>query len=425
MSDTVIQIENVSKLYHIGERKPYKTLRESLMKALTSPSRLARQATKPPLIPPGEREIWALRDVSFQVKQGEVVGIIGRNGAGKSTLLKVLSRITEPTAGRIVIRGRVGSLLEVGTGFHPELSGRENIFLNGTILGMRRAEIVKKFDEIVAFAEIGTFIDTPVKHFSSGMYMRLAFAVAAHLQPEILIVDEVLAVGDVQFQQKCLGKMTEVAKQGRTVLFVSHNMGAVMRLCRHAVMLESGTLKRIGEVSEVVREYLSQHSENGAEIDLRRFPGRSGTGELRFESARLLSATGSPIAEFSIGDDIQVEFVVRKHRTVGSLTFAVELATSDGLPLANMVDFDSGFAVPQFAERAVIRVRLRDVRFYPGSYQLGLFVGSMAGRDTYDHVQSCLKFEMIGGGHLTSRTLPRGAGLLFLTPRWESSCVES
>src|SRR5215831_9887387 len=210
MSQTAIRVEKVSKLYHIGERRSYKTARESLMSVLGAPTRLAKRATAKATA--DDTQLWALRDVSFEVKQGEAVGIIGRNGAGKSTLLKVLSRITEPTAGRITIRGRVGSLLEVGTGFHPELTGRENIFLNGAILGMRRKEIVQKFDEIVAFAEIDRFIDTPVKHYSSGMYMRLAFAVAAHLQPEILIVDEVLAVGDAQFQKKCLGKMSEVAE---------------------------------------------------------------------------------------------------------------------------------------------------------------------------------------------------------------------
>lgn len=245
MSDTAIEVQNLSKLYHIGERKPYKTLRESLMKVFSGP----KQAD--------ENELWALRDVSFDVKRGEVIGIIGRNGAGKSTLLKVLSRISGPTRGRITVRGRVGSLLEVGTGFHPELTGRENIFLNGAILGMRRWEIVRKFDEIVAFAEIDRFIDTPVKYYSSGMYMRLAFAVAAHLEPEILIVDEVLAVGDAEFQKKCMGKMGEVAKSGRTVLFVSHNMNAIERLCTRAMLLNHGEVRAIrNDVRSVIKDHL-------------------------------------------------------------------------------------------------------------------------------------------------------------------------
>src|SRR6266581_5828920 len=258
MSETAIQVENVSKLYHIGKRTPYKTVRESLMNVLSAPSRLSRRLRKTKTCRADETELWALRDVSFEVKQGEVVGLIGRNGAGKSTLLKVLSRITEPTAGRITIRGRVGSLLEVGTGFHPELTGRENILLNGAILGMRRAEITRKFDQIVAFAEIDKFIDTPVKHYSSGMYTRLAFAVAAHLEPEILIVDEVLAVGDAQFQKKCLGKMGDVAHEGRTVLFVSHNMTSVLNLCTRCVFMEKGSVSQTGTTEAVVSAYLNQ-----------------------------------------------------------------------------------------------------------------------------------------------------------------------
>jgi lipopolysaccharide transport system ATP-binding protein len=413
MTETAVRIENVSKLYQIGAKKSYKTARESLMNVLQLRFASRTSTTR--------SELWALRDVSFEVKQGEVVGILGRNGAGKSTLLKVLSRITEPTAGRIAIRGRVGTLLEVGTGFHPELSGRENIFLNGTILGMRRAEIIRKFDEIVSFAEIDNFIDTPVKHYSSGMYMRLAFSVAAHLQPDILIVDEVLAVGDAQFQKKCLGKMSEVAEQGRTVLFVTHNMGAVMQMCQNAVMLENGRVKMIGRANNVVKYYLAQHTENSGYVDLLKFPGRAGSGALRFESARLLNSDGACVTEFCIGDEIQIEFVVRKHRAVGGVTFAVELATSDGLRLANMIDVDSGFSLARLTDKAVIRVRLKDVRFYPGSYHVGLFVGSPGGRDTYDHVPDCLTYEIVGGGRLTARSLPRSAGLLFLTPRWEAT----
>jgi lipopolysaccharide transport system ATP-binding protein len=233
MNDTAIQVEALGKRYRIGRVRFTNTLRDAITHAIAVPFRRLRG----PLTSPGDDTFWALKDVSFEVKRGEVVGVIGRNGAGKSTLLKILSRITEPTEGEARIFGRVGSLLEIGTGFHPELTGRENIFLNGAILGMKRGEILSKFDEIVAFSEIEKFIDTPVKHYSSGMYVRLAFGVAAHLEPEILVVDEVLAVGDAEFQKKCLGKMRQVGNEMRTVLFVSHNMAAVQTLCDRVVML--------------------------------------------------------------------------------------------------------------------------------------------------------------------------------------------
>ena len=249
----IIRVENLSKQYRLGAaRQPYSTLRESLTNAVRAPLKSFRSNNDAE-----KNRFWALRDINFEVNPGEVVGIIGRNGAGKSTLLKILSRITEPTVGKIELYGRVGSLLEVGTGFHPELTGRENIFLNGAILGMKREEIAKKFDEIVDFAEIEKFLDTPVKHYSSGMYTRLAFAVAANLEPEILIVDEVLAVGDAEFQKKCLGKMKSVSeKDGRTVLFVSHNMNAVQSLCSRAIFLNKGIVAQIGDVHEVVNNYL-------------------------------------------------------------------------------------------------------------------------------------------------------------------------
>lgn len=265
MSDTVIRVENLGKKYIIGHQKQerYTALRDVIANGAKS---LGRQLLTPftKSIPdPAVEEFWALKDVSFEVKQGDRIGIIGRNGAGKSTLLKILSRITEPTTGRITIKGRVASLLEVGTGFHPELTGRENIYLNGAILGMSRAEIKRKFDEIVAFAEVEKFLDTPVKRYSSGMYVRLAFAVAAHLEPEILVVDEVLAVGDAQFQKKCLGKMGDVAKEGRTVLFVSHNMGAITNLCESSIFLDSGQIIFTGSASEVVSKYLDYVTERG------------------------------------------------------------------------------------------------------------------------------------------------------------------
>ena len=249
-----IRAENLSKSYRIGEIQPrYKTIRDSLSALIAAPVRRFTRRGRA-----ADTTMWALRDVSFDVRQGEVVGVIGRNGAGKSTLLKVLSRITPPTRGIAEIHGRVGSLLEVGTGFHPELTGRENVFLNGAILGMHRAEIQAKFDEIVAFAEVAKFIDTAVKHYSTGMYMRLAFAVAAHLEPDILLVDEVLAVGDALFQKKCLGKMEDVARTGRTVLFVSHNMGAVRSLCTKGLFLENGRVLQSGDVERCIETYFTQ-----------------------------------------------------------------------------------------------------------------------------------------------------------------------
>jgi lipopolysaccharide transport system ATP-binding protein len=276
MSDTVVRVENLSKKYIIGHQKKerYITLRDSISnsaKALLNPFQRGKSKVNPT-----SEEFWALKDVSFDIKQGDRVGIIGRNGAGKSTLLKILSRIVEPTHGNIRLKGRVASLLEVGTGFHPELTGRENISLNGAILGMSKTEIIQKFDEIVAFAEVERFLDTPVKRYSSGMYVRLAFSVAAHLEPEILIVDEVLAVGDAQFQKKCLGKMEEVGKEGRTVLFVSHSMETVTRLCNTAIFLENGSVKSTGYTEQVIHNYLKADFGTTAQrvwSDLSRAPG--------------------------------------------------------------------------------------------------------------------------------------------------------
>jgi lipopolysaccharide transport system ATP-binding protein len=268
MNDYVIQVEDLGKRYRIGEQVGgYQTLRDTLVEIAASPFRRLSKAAGRSSESNDQEIIWAVRNVSFKVQEGEVLGIIGRNGAGKSTLLKLLSRITEPTEGRAIIHGRVGSLLEVGTGFHPELTGRENIYLNGAVLGMKRSEIERRFDDIVAFAEVEKFIDTPVKRYSSGMYLRLAFAVAAHLEPEILLVDEVLAVGDAEFQRKCLGKMSDVSQQGRTVLFVSHNMSAILNLTERALLLEQGKLAKVAPSSEVVDFYLaSGHSQTGERV---------------------------------------------------------------------------------------------------------------------------------------------------------------
>jgi lipopolysaccharide transport system ATP-binding protein len=267
MSDIVIRAEKLGKRYRIGERERYVALRDVLARAASAPVRLF-QARKPASPNGDPTHIWALKDVSFEIRQGEVVGVVGRNGSGKTTLLKVLARVTRPTEGRAQVRGRVGSLLEVGTGFHSELTGRENVFLSGAILGMTKSEILRKFDEMVAFAEVEKFIDTPLKHYSTGMQMRLAFSVAAHLEPEILLVDEVLAVGDMQFQKKCLGKMREVSSEGRTVIFVSHNMGAVIGLCERGIMLNAGRIAHVGSVSEVVAKYLQLHAEQEETVPL-------------------------------------------------------------------------------------------------------------------------------------------------------------
>lgn len=302
MSDLALRVERVGKKYRLGQLNRHPTLRETLTKAAAQSFRRLRQkgSTQP-------EEIWALEDVSFEVRQGEVLGIIGRNGAGKSTLLKILSRITEPTIGRVEGYGRVGSLLEVGTGFHPELTGRENIYLNGAILGMRRAEISKKFDEIVAFAEVEKFLDTPVKRYSSGMYVRLAFAVAAHLEPEILLVDEVLAVGDVAFQKKCLGKMNSVAQQGRTVLFVSHNLSRIQALCQKTIWLEAGKVKAAGKTALVVQQYLAEVMTTEA-IPLEARTDRMGDGSIRLRSVRIEPVAPSGVIRTSSRLRISIDY---------------------------------------------------------------------------------------------------------------------
>jgi len=314
MSDIAIKVEGLSKRYRIGQHDQYKTLRDTLTQFFKNPRGYARYHW----VRREDDLFWALRDVDLQIGHGEVVGIIGRNGAGKSTLLKILSRITSPTTGRIEITGRVGSLLEVGTGFHPELSGRANIFLNGAILGMRRGEIAAKFDEIVAFSEIEKFLDTPVKRYSSGMYLRLAFAVAAHLEPEILLVDEVLAVGDANFQKKCLGKMSDVAKHGRTVLFVSHNMGAITSLTRKTIHLDGGRVKAIGNSDDVVAAYLHAATDGaGAQVSL-----EAGQGEAFFTGIESLNAAGVPATSLPVTEP----FLLRFHYTVTRPLSGLELS---------------------------------------------------------------------------------------------------
>ncbi len=343
MADLAIRVEGLGKQYRIGRQQAgYSTLRDTVMDGLLTPLRCVKNLLHRDSASDDDPidSLWALKEVSFDVSHGEVVGIIGRNGAGKSTLLKILSQITEPTKGRVELHGRVGSLLEVGTGFHPELTGRENLYLNGAILGMKRAEIARKFDEIVAFAEVEKFIDTPVKHYSSGMYLRLAFAVAAHLEPEILIVDEVLAVGDAAFQKKCLGKMEGVAKEGRTVLFVSHNMQAVTRLCERTILLDDGSVLGDGPSSQVVTTYLTSgvgKTESRRWDDLTRAPGDD---VVRLCSVRSRTEDGQITASVGIHEPlgIEIEYEVLKPGYIFHPCYSIH--NSEGVHLFSAQDTD-------------------------------------------------------------------------------------
>jgi lipopolysaccharide transport system ATP-binding protein len=354
----VIRAEHLGKRYVLG-RPPVAHLRDRIVDGVRQIARRVGAST--PEDDP--RTLWALREVSFEVKRGEVVGIVGGNGAGKSTLLKVLSRITSPTEGRAVIRGRVGSLLEVGTGFHPDLTGRENVFLNGAILGMTRRDIARNFDAIVAFAEVDAFVDTPVRHYSSGMYVRLAFAVAAHLEPEILIVDEVLAVGDARFQKKCLGKMDEVARGGRTVLFVSHNMAAVQRLCTRAVLLVSGRLHADAAPSEVVSRYLA--GEHRA-----RYGAASRTGRPQVLEAELVGRDGQPMEHPVITEALSVRMRVLLPERSPGLRCGIGLLSADAFPIFTSNLDDAGQALPADAGEYTVTATVPANTLLAGDYHV-------------------------------------------------------
>ena len=365
MGDIALRVEDLSKQYRIGSsREAYKTLRDTFTDVVVSSFRRAgkllhgRSGRAPEL---GET-FWALKDVSFEIKRGEVVGIIGYNGAGKSTLLKILSRITEPTEGYADIYGRVGSLLEVGTGFHPELTGRENLYLNGAILGMKRAEITRKFDEIVAFAEIERFIDTPVKHYSSGMYMRLAFAVAAHLEPEILLVDEVLAVGDARFQKKCLNKMQDVGQQGRTVLFVSHNMQAITRLCQRAILLDGGTAVQDGPSHQVVSSYLTSGIRTTGYREWPDSPKAPGGEVARLRSVRTCTENGQITDVVDIRCPLFIEMEYDVLRSGYILLPYYDIYNGEGLSIFSTLDVD-----PEWRQRPRPKGRWISIVEIPGN----------------------------------------------------------
>ena len=407
-----IRVENLSKRYLIGARQNgYRTLREALVDLASAPlSRLRRLSGRAA----EEEHIWALEGVSFDIQPGEVVGIIGRNGAGKSTLLKVLSKITEPTTGRAEIRGRLASLLEVGTGFHPELTGRENIFLNGAILGMTKAEIRRKFDEIVAFAEIDKFLDTPVKRYSSGMHVRLAFAVAAHLEPEILIVDEVLAVGDIAFQRKCLGKMENVAQEGRTVLFVSHNMAAIQALCSRGILFDRGAIADQGDVQEVVLRYL-RSLEVDADSSLAGRARRAGAGKVRLTEIQVLSPDNRPIPLTTTGSPVRFAFHFNQNLNSFRLIFALYDE------YANLVaDFDSRLACDadrlQVDNGNIVTCDIGELTLVPGRYRMNVAIKT--GGQLQDHVEGAMVLE-VREGVLRGRPVPAGTrGVMSIPHRW-------
>jgi lipopolysaccharide transport system ATP-binding protein len=415
----IIKVENLGKRYRIGERESYRTIRDSIARAAMAPWRGLRTRMAGGDPPADANQVWALRDVSFEVMPGEVLGVIGRNGAGKSTLLKVLSRITEPTTGRIELYGRVGSLLEVGTGFHPELTGRENIFLSGAIMGMRRNEIIRKFDQIVAFAEIEQFVDTPVKRYSSGMYVRLAFAVAAHLDPEILLVDEVLAVGDAAFQKKCLGKMSDVAREGRTVLFVSHSTASIEALCSACLMFKGGRLDARGAPLEILSRYVAAGAELGSgERSLVQHPGRRGHCVPTMTRVELRSATALPTGVVRMGAPLEIRVTYAASRPVRPVLGAV-IKTTYGAPVFCTSDRFCDqliFCTPQ--AHGTVVCAIDKIPLMPGSYAIDLYLGDANG--DFDVITEATSFEVLaadvtGGGRLP----PSSLGPVYCSANWQ------
>jgi lipopolysaccharide transport system ATP-binding protein len=426
MSDIAIRVENLSKRYRIGgPQARYKTIREAMMDLAASPLRRLRSLGQPG---PENETIWALKDVTFEVKRGEVVGIIGRNGAGKTTLLKVLSRITEPTEGYAQIHGRIGSLLEVGTGFHPELTGRENIYLNGAILGMKRTEIDKKFDEIVGFSEIEKFLDTPVKRYSSGMYVRLAFSVAAHLEPEILLVDEVLAVGDAAFQKKCLGKMGDVATEGRTVLFVSHNMAAVENLCRRGLVIDQGRITCSGSQSQAIAEYL--RSLPASSLSLRHRMDRRGSGAVRVVGIEYRDLDGNALDSAASGQDIDIclHFETAPRVRTRHVIASLMLKTYSGSPVFLHHNRLTGDQFEELPEAGAFVCRLRRLPLPPATYRIAYSI--MANGGYLDSISDAAELTVVAGDFFGSGEVPPiSHGVCLVNGRWRlvsnpsSTCI--
>jgi len=430
MSDIAIRVEKLSKLYRIGQRERYETLRDILADAIYAPFRVAASVLRGRRWPVGDQpandHIWALKGVSFEVKRGEVIGIIGPNGAGKTTLLKVLSRITEPTEGWAEIRGRVGSLLEVGTGFHPELTGRENIYLNGAILGMKKAEIERKFDEIVDFSGVEKFIDTPVKRYSSGMYVRLAFAIAAHLEPEILLVDEVLAVGDVAFQKKCLGKMEQVSREGRTVLFVSHNLNAIWSLCPKAIWLDSGRIVECGDSGEVIaayRRYMLHSSEYISDKDYL----KKSDDPLRITRFRLEDMEGNKCDSVPSGGPVRIILEYESDSAVGGrdVYLGVVVLNQRGQRLFSFSNRFTGQRLSDAATRGQFICTIPSLPLIPGQYDIQLAC-QLEGRDTVQKAQLAGALVVREGDFFKSGRLPESSfGDVLVPHSWSQSPLHS
>jgi lipopolysaccharide transport system ATP-binding protein len=410
MGESAVEIAGIGKRYRIGlPREPYGRLTESIATSVRARTRRVRG------LPEASAEwFWALDDVSFNVDAGSVIGIIGRNGAGKTTLLKILAGVTEPTTGRAVMHGRVGSLLEVGTGFHPELTGRENIYLSGSILGMRRKEIARRFDEIVEFAGVERFLDTPVKRYSSGMYVRLGFAVAAHLEAEILIIDEVLAVGDVAFQKKCLSKMEGISHEGRTVLFVSHNMPAVESLCTSGVLLQEGRVAAVGTAREVVDRYLETATNLGT-IDLTERRDRQGDGRLRFTQLDTTLRTGNP-SEFRIGYEAE--------EPLHNVDVAISIFSSRGEGAGHLFTGSTGQTFDTISERGTFVCRIPDMPMIPGSYLINLY--STVNGVISDWVIEAATIDVAEGDFFgTGRLPPPGYGSVLVSHDWKCEDVDA
>ena len=432
MSDPIIIVENLGKKYrlrHQQNRQKYLSLREVLMDKSRAVGQRFRRVARTfrgnkyfGQQGPAIEDFWALRDVSFEINRGESVGIIGRNGAGKSTLLKILSRITEPTTGRFRLCGRMASLLEVGTGFHPELTGRENIYLNGAVLGMTRVEIIRKFDEIVSFAEIEKFLDTPVKRYSSGMYVRLAFAVAAHLEPEILVVDEVLAVGDAEFQKKCLGKMGEVARGGRTVIFVSHNMAAVQNLCSLGILLKDGQVAHLGAIADVVSEYLLARKKTAYEPIAERID-REGDGRVRVIGLTANDQpSGSPVT-VCCGDKVVFKLKYEVNSLVADPAFAIGIWDAFGTQVLYMNNRMAGNPIRLTSPRMILRCQIPRLTLAPGQYFVHVSVSGDNGR-AVDRIEGAMTLNVEKGSFFPSTdTTTLSYGKCLIDHTWVDNTV--